>query len=52
MPDSLPAELVRRIEALEREPLAPDFDPMSWIWLTLLGLVLPLGLLVLGWWLS
>jgi hypothetical protein len=51
VPDSLPAELVRRIEALEREPLDPDFDPMSWIWLTLLGLVLPLGLLVLGWFL-
>ena len=49
MPDSLPAELRRRIEALEREPLASDFDPVSWMWLTLLGLVLPLGLLVLGW---
>jgi hypothetical protein len=49
VPDSLPAELRRRIEALEREPLAADFDPVSWMWLTLLGLVLPLGLLVLGW---
>jgi hypothetical protein len=51
MPDPLPAELVRRIEVLEREPLGPDFDRTSWLWLALLGLVLPIGVLVLGWFL-
>ncbi len=49
MPDSMPPELERRIEALEREPTGPDFDASSWMWLVLLGLVLPIGLLVLGW---
>jgi len=49
MSDSMPPELARRIEALEREAIGADFDRMSWMWLTLLGLVLPLGLLVLGW---
>jgi len=51
MSDPLPPELARRIEVLEREPVGPDFDPASWMWLALLGLVLPVGLLVLGWWL-
>jgi hypothetical protein len=50
MSDSLPLELARRIEVLEREPRDPDFDAVSWMWLTLLGLALPIGLLVLGWW--
>ena len=49
MPDSMPPELARRIEALEREPAGPDFDASSWMWLALLGLVLPVGLLVVGW---
>ena len=49
MSESLPPELARRIEALEQEPPGADFDPVSWMWLALLGLVLPLGLLVLGW---
>jgi len=48
--DPLPPELVRRIEALEQEPLGPDFDRASWMWLGLLGLALPVALLVLGWW--
>jgi hypothetical protein len=51
MSESLPPELARRIEVLEQEPPGPDFDPASWMWLALLGLVLPLGLLVIGWWL-
>jgi len=52
--DSLPPELARRIEALEpldEPPVAPDFDPVSWMWLALLGLIVPIALLVLGWWL-
>ena len=51
MSDPLPPELARRIEVLEQEPVGPDFDTASWMWLALLGLVLPMGLLVLGWWL-
>jgi hypothetical protein len=51
MPDVPPPELARRIEALEREPSGPDFDPASWMWLALLGLALPVGLLLVGWWL-
>ena len=51
MSASLPPELARRIEVLEQEAVGPDFDPVSWMWLALLGLVLPVGLLVLGWWL-
>ena len=51
MSDSLPPELARRIEALEQEPVGPDFDPASWMWLALLGLVLPVCLLIIGWWL-
>ena len=47
----LPAELARRIDALEREPAAPDFDRASWLWLALLGLVLPAAVLLVGWWL-
>ena len=51
MSESLPPELARRIEVLERQPSGPDFDPASWMWLALLGLVLPIGLLVIGWYL-
>jgi hypothetical protein len=49
MADSLPSELARRIDALEAQPAAQDFDPVSWLWLSLLGLVLPIALLILGW---
>jgi hypothetical protein len=51
---SLPPELARRIDALQaldEPPVAPDFDAMSWMWLAVLGLVVPIALLVLGWWL-
>jgi hypothetical protein len=46
----IPAELERRIRALE----APggegeDFDAVSWFWLLLLGLVLPVLGLIVGW---
>jgi len=47
--EPLPPELARRIEALEQEPRGADFDPVSWMWLALLGLLLPLALLLLGW---
>jgi hypothetical protein len=51
MSESLPPELERRIEWLQQQPLGPDFDPASWMWLALLGLVLPIALLVIGWYL-
>jgi len=49
MADSLPPELARRIEALEAQPAAQDFDRSGWVWLALLGVVLPIALLILGW---
>jgi hypothetical protein len=47
----LPPELVRRIEALESGGAEGDFDRRSWLWLILLGVVLPGALLIVGWWL-
>jgi hypothetical protein len=46
----LPPELEARITAFENSPPAADFDGASWIWMILLGIVLPLTLLVAGWW--
>ena len=51
MPAPLPAELERRIDALERIRGGEDLDARSWAWLILLGAVLPALLLVIGWWL-
>jgi len=46
----LPPELERRIDVLEGDAAARrDFDPRSWLWLILLGVVLPVVLLILGW---
>jgi hypothetical protein len=49
MADSLPPELARRIDALEAQPAAQDFDRISWVWLVLLGVLLPIAVLILGW---
>jgi hypothetical protein len=49
MRDQLPAELERRIEALERESGAQDIDRRGWLWLVLLGIVIPALLIILGW---
>ena len=46
----LPPELETRIAAFESSPAAADFDFASWIWMILLGIVLPLVLLAAGWW--
>jgi hypothetical protein len=46
----LPPELEARIAAFEKSPRAADFDGASWIWMVLLGIVLPLVLLAAGWW--
>jgi len=50
MADDLPPELQERITALE-DPArqGSDFDGVSWVWLILLGVIVPLALLVWGW---
>jgi hypothetical protein len=45
---SLPPELERRIEALESLP-SEDFDGRAWVWMLLLGVLVPVLLVVLGW---
>lgn len=46
----LPAELERRIRALESAGgEGEDFDGSSWFWLIVLGIVLPVLALILGW---
>jgi hypothetical protein len=48
----LPAELEERVVALESSSgLERDFDRASWIWLIALGVVVPVLLLLVGWWL-
>ena len=46
---ALPPELEARIAALETAAAAPEFDRRSWLWMILLGGVLPLLCLVIGW---
>lgn len=48
--EPLAPELERRIAALESgEETGADFDAASWFWMILLGVVLPVGLLLWGW---
>jgi hypothetical protein len=47
---ALPAELEARIAVLEREAAPSDFDALSWFWMVLIGLAIPILLLVVGWW--
>ena len=44
-----PPELAARIAALESTEARTDFDALSWFWMILFGILLPLGLLILGW---
>lgn len=44
-----PPELAARIAALESSGARMDFDSLSWVWMILFGILLPLGLLILGW---
>jgi hypothetical protein len=46
---SLPPELEARVAALEARAAPADFDRRSWFWMILLGVILPLLCLVLGW---
>ena len=50
MPEQLPPELARRIEALEGDSVAAELDRRSWFWLILLGVATPAALLLWGWW--
>ncbi len=50
MSEPLPAELERRIAALESgAETGADFDVASWVWMILLGVLLPALLLLWGW---
>jgi hypothetical protein len=46
---ALPPDLEARLAAFDSAPAPGDFDAASWFWMILLGVVIPLGLLVLGW---
>ena len=46
---ALPQELEARIAALESAAQGADFDLASWIWMILIGIVIPALLLILGW---
>lgn len=46
----IPVELERRIRALESaEGQGEDFDANSWLWLFILGILLPVIALIWGW---
>jgi hypothetical protein len=45
----LPPELEARVAALEAGASDADFDALSWVWMLLFGIVLPVSLIVLGW---
>jgi hypothetical protein len=49
----IPPELEERIARLEgdlRVAAGPDFDAAGWAWIIALGVVLPVVLLLFGWW--
>jgi len=47
---SLPAELEQRISGLESgRECGDDFDAFSFGWLLVLGVLIPVGLLLIGW---
>ena len=48
--ESEEVELARRIELLEKpENQGPDFKPVDWMWIGALGVLLPVLLLLWGW---
>jgi hypothetical protein len=47
----LAPDLEARLIAVEAHGAGADFDRASWVWMLLLGVVLPAVLLVVGWWL-
>ncbi|HMK85209.1 MAG TPA: hypothetical protein VK437_04540 [Steroidobacteraceae bacterium] len=48
---ALPPELEARIAALETMAVPADFDSLSRIWIILFGILLPVLLIIVGWWL-
>jgi hypothetical protein len=47
---NLPDELERRLETLAQESgQGADFDLVSWFWLLLLGLVVPVAVIIASW---
>jgi hypothetical protein len=48
-PELLPPELEARVAALEAGASGADFDAVSWVWMMLFGIVLPVSLILLGW---
>jgi len=51
MTEPFPAELEERIAALESQrEVGEDFDARSWMWLMVLGVLVPVVLLLIAWW--
>ncbi len=49
--EPVPATLEERLAALESgREMGEDFDAQSWVWMILLGAVIPVVLLCIGWW--
>ena len=46
---ALPPELEARIAALESMASRADFDRSSWFWMVLIGILVPILLLIIGW---
>jgi len=47
---ALPPPLEARIAAIEIAGRTPDFDTSGWLWMIVLGVVIPLMMLAAGWW--
>ena len=48
VPPDLDARIIE-LEAMSGE--TKDFDARSWAWLVLLGVIVPIALVIIGWWL-
>jgi hypothetical protein len=44
-------DIEARLAVVEAHGAGADFDRASWVWMLLLGVVLPAVLLAVGWWL-
>lgn len=47
---ALAPELEARIAAFENAAPTADFGASGWFWMALLGVLIPLAMLVVGWW--
>ncbi len=48
-PDLAPDLLEERLREVEAVAATTEFDRAAWIWMILLGVVFPVGLIVYGW---